>query len=104
MGLLDKLRGGLAKTRDVLAGGLRKVLFLGRTLDEALITDLEEVLIKADVGPKTTAGLLDELRAAWKSGEVKKSEEVAPFLEKRVAERLRQGGNAIVAALSLIHI
>ncbi|HVG92832.1 MAG TPA: signal recognition particle-docking protein FtsY [Planctomycetota bacterium] len=98
MGLLDKLRGGLAKTRDVLAGGLRKVLFLGRTLDEALITDLEEVLIKADVGPKTTAGLLDELRAAWKSGEVKKSEEVAPFLERRVAERLRQGGNALVAA------
>ena len=65
MGLFDKLRGGLAKTRDVLAGGLRKVLFLGRALDESLLTDLEEVLLRADVGPKTTAALVDELRAAW---------------------------------------
>jgi fused signal recognition particle receptor len=95
MGLFDKLKSGLARTRDVLAGGLRKVLFLGRALDEALLTDLEEVLLRADVGPRTTTALLDELRAAWKSGAVRRSEEVAPFLQARVAERLRQGGNAV---------
>ena len=98
MGLFSKLRAGLAKTRDVLAGGLRKVLFLGRKLDEALLTDLEEVLLKADVGPKTTAALLEEVRAAWKAGTMKSAEEVAPFLRARVADRLRFGGTALAKA------
>ncbi len=98
MGLFSKLVQGLAKTRHVLAGGLRRVLFLGRPLDEDLLRDLEEVLLKADVGPKTTTALVQEVRASWKAGTVKKSEEIAPFLERRVAERLATGGNALVRA------
>jgi len=44
VGLFESLRQGLSKTRAVLAGGLKKVLFLGRRLDESLIADLETVL------------------------------------------------------------
>jgi fused signal recognition particle receptor len=91
VGFLASLRQGLAKTRDALAGGLKKALFLGRRLDEDLLRDLTDALWKADVGPKTTAALVDEVRAAWKAGRVKTSEEVAPFLRDRVAERLRVG-------------
>lgn len=98
MGLFQKLKQGLAKTRDVLAGGLKRVLFLGRRLDEELLTDLEEVLLKADVGPKTTTALVDEVRQSWKAGTVKKSEEIAPFLQRRVAERLATGGNELKRA------
>ena len=84
MGLLESLRQGLSKTRAVLAGGLKKVLFLGRRLDESLIADLETVLLKADVGPQTTASLLSEVRAAWKDGRLTASEDVAPFRGKFV--------------------
>lgn len=98
MGLFDKLKQGLQKTRDVLAGGLRRVLFLGRKLDEALLTDLEEALLQADVGPKTTAALLDEVRTAWKAKTLTTSEDVEPFLRARVAERLRSGGTSIAKA------
>jgi len=98
VGLFDKLKQGLQKTRDVLAGGLRRVLFLGRKLDEALLTDLEEALLQADVGPKTTAALLDEVRTAWKAKTLTTSEDVEPFLRARVAERLRSGGTSIAKA------
>jgi fused signal recognition particle receptor len=98
VGFLSRLKAGLSKTRDVLAGGLRRVLFLGRKLDESLIVDLEEVLLKADVGPKTTTALLDEVRAAWKAGTLKTAEDVAPFLRARVADRLRSGGTGITTA------
>lgn len=98
MGLFDKLKQGLQKTRDVLAGGLRRVLFLGRKLDEALLTDLEAALLQADVGPKTTAALLDEVRTAWKAKTLTTSEDVEPFLRARVAERLRSGGTSIAKA------
>jgi fused signal recognition particle receptor len=98
MGLFDKLRSGLARTREVLGGGLRRVLFLGRRLDDELLGELEAILLQADVGPATTRALLDELSASWTSGEVRKSEEVAAFLERRIADRLRAGGNALARA------
>lgn len=100
MGLLDRLKSGLAKTRDVLAGGLRRALFLGRRLDDALLADLEAALLKADVGPRTTSALLEEVRAAWKDQRVTRSDEVEPFLRERIAARLRSGGTALVKAAS----
>jgi fused signal recognition particle receptor len=95
MGLLRSLKQGLAKTRAALASGLERVLFLGRRLDEDLLRDLEDVLLAGDVGPKTTAALLEEVRAAWKAGTLRSAEAVAPFLRDRVAERLRVGGTAL---------
>ena len=59
MGLFRKLVSGLAKTRAAIAGGLKKVLFLGRHLDEALLTELEDALLQADVGPRTSTSLVD---------------------------------------------
>lgn len=100
MGLFDKLKRGLAKTREVLAGGLRRALFLGRPLDEALLADLERALLAGDVGPRTTSALLDEVRAAWKDKRLQKSEDVEPFLRERITERLRTGGNALTKAAS----
>ncbi len=40
MGLFSKLVSGLARTRGALAGGLARVLSLGRRLDESLLADL----------------------------------------------------------------
>lgn len=100
MGLFDKLKKGLQKTRDLLAGGLRRALFLGRKLDDALLADLEAALLKADVGPKTTTALLDEVRAAWKAKTLSTSEDVEPFLRARIVERLRSGGTKLGKAAS----
>ncbi len=100
MGLFRKLVSGLAKTRAAIAGGLKRVLFLGRRLDEALLTELEDALLEADVGPKTSASLVEEVRVAWKARKIESGDDVAPFLEGRVAERLRTGGTEIVRAAS----
>lgn len=100
MGLFSKLAAGLAKTRGVLAGGLQKVLSLGRRLDEDLLKELSDALLAGDVGPKTTAALIDEVRAAWKAGTITKGDDVAPFLVRRVAERMRGGGMALAKAPS----
>jgi fused signal recognition particle receptor len=53
----ERLRRGLAKTRDGIFGGLAGVLG-GRALDAAAVEELESALIRADVGVKTTARLL----------------------------------------------
>jgi fused signal recognition particle receptor len=98
MGLLARLRAGLSRTRTTFLGGLKSVLTLGRRVDETLLGELEEALLLADVGPRTTGELLEALRAAWKSGAVKTSDDALPFLKRTVADRLRQGGNALAVA------
>jgi fused signal recognition particle receptor len=86
MGIFDKLKQGLAKTRDKIAGGFRAVLPVGRKIDEALLDELEETMLAADIGPVTVAKLIDSTRAAWKRGKIKESQEVVAHLKKVIIE------------------
>jgi fused signal recognition particle receptor len=61
----ERLRSGLAKSREKLAGALAGA-FSRRTLDEETIEELETALITADVGVAATQHLLEDLRARWK--------------------------------------
>lgn len=92
MGLFDKLKSGLSKTRKKLVGGITSVLTIGRRIDEDLLEELEETLLLSDVGPETTEMLLDATRAAWKKGDLKDAGEVPAFLQKHVADHLRMEG------------
>jgi fused signal recognition particle receptor len=59
----------MGKARGLLAGYLGSVRSKGR-IDAATWDDLEEALIRADVGVGATDALLDDLRARVKSGEI----------------------------------
>jgi len=87
-GLFGKLRSGLAKTRSKVAGGLRSVLLMGRSLDEDLLEDVEEQLYLADVGPRAVARLSDGLRRAYKDGTIERPEQVVDFLKAQMKEEL----------------
>ena len=52
---------GLAKARQGFVSQLDR-LFRGRSVSEEMFTELEEVLVGADVGMKTTTLLLDRVR------------------------------------------
>jgi fused signal recognition particle receptor len=60
-GWLARLKQGLSRTRVNIAG-----LFTGGVVDEALFEELEGALIGADVGVRTTAELLERVRARVK--------------------------------------
>jgi fused signal recognition particle receptor len=62
----ERLRAGLAKSRDKLSGALAGV-WSRRTLDRETLEDLETALITADVGVPGTAHLLADLSARWKA-------------------------------------
>lgn len=76
---------GLAKTRDTFIGGLRSML-LGRQLDDKLLDDLERRLIESDIGVKTTARLIAELRTAYRERRIKTGDEVLNYLKKHMAD------------------
>ncbi len=56
------LSSRLAKTRDAIAGRLGGLL--GGPLDDAFWQGLEETLIAADVGPATSARIVEQVKAA----------------------------------------
>ncbi len=66
-------RGRLGKARGLLAGYLGSVRSKGK-IDASTWDDLEEALIRADVGVGATDALLDDLRTRVKSGSITSTE------------------------------
>jgi fused signal recognition particle receptor len=72
MGFLDKfkfdrLKEGLAKTRDNLFGKVQKILLGRGKVDDEFLEKLEEILITGDVGVATTTKIIDNLKQrVWK--------------------------------------
>ena len=60
-GWLPRLRAGLNRSREALAGGLASI-FRGRGVDAATVEELEDLLIMADLGPATAARLAQAVR------------------------------------------
>ncbi|HPW93695.1 MAG TPA: signal recognition particle-docking protein FtsY [Fibrobacteraceae bacterium] len=61
MGLLSVIKGGLTKTRNALLSELKGIVGAGKITDE-MLENLEEHLIKADVGVEAAFLLTDALR------------------------------------------
>ena len=81
--VLGSLKKGLSRTRETFAGGLRSIL-MGRTLDDALIDELEARLIQSDVGVAATRELIAGVRADFKAGTLTKGEDVLDYLKNRL--------------------
>jgi fused signal recognition particle receptor len=80
-------RGRLGKARGLLAGYLGSVRSRGK-IDATTWDDLEEALIRADVGVGATDSLLDDLRARVKSGSVTGTDGLVDALKADLVETL----------------
>jgi fused signal recognition particle receptor len=81
-GWLDRLKSGLARTRDQLGalGGPLGSIFSLRKIDEDLLEELETTLLMADCGVDATAALLTELRRRWKQDKLETGEQLQAVL------------------------
>lgn len=82
------LRDRLAKARSTFSGAIAGVLGRSGITDESF-EDLEEALLRADVGVGITDELLDGLRAKVKSKEIVEPSELLDALQEEMASRLR---------------
>ncbi len=86
MGLFDRLKQGLTRTREKLAAGLRSVLRIGRKIDQETLSRLEDTMLSGDFGPATTTKLMDIVRSGWKKGEIVEEQEVTAYLKKHIID------------------
>ena len=84
MGLFDRFKKGLARTREKLAAGFRSILRIGHRIDQETLTRLEETMLAADFGPPTTAKLIEVVQSGWKKGEVAEEQEIVDYLRRHI--------------------
>ena len=93
MGFFDRLKKGLTKTRENFTHNIERLIIGYADIDDDLIDDLEETLLMADVGVKTTETLVAAVRKGIKQKEIRTPEDLIPFLEKEIVRILEAGEN-----------
>jgi fused signal recognition particle receptor len=86
------LRERMGKTRGVFSGYVRSLRARG-SVDESTWDDLEEALLRADVGIKTTTSLIEDLRARVRSGDLKGPDAVLEGLKQDLRTTLESAGD-----------
>ena len=84
----DRLKSGLAKTRNQFMSQLSGLLRIGRKIDEDLMEEIEEILIQADVGVDTTLTLMDNVRERVKAEGLSDSSELESVIKSEILNLL----------------
>lgn len=83
-GWFSRLKAGLSKTRDNLAGRISSLIRAGRRIDEELMEEIEDILIQADVGVNTTLALMENVRETVRSKGVQDSADLEGIIKQEL--------------------
>jgi fused signal recognition particle receptor len=92
-GFFGRLRENMRKTREALTSELQATLF--ENLDEETWERLEEALIAADVGARTTAEIVEQLEREAQAGDLTGGEQLSARLVELLADAARTGDDRI---------
>jgi len=88
MGIFDRLRDGLKKTRDNMKDRIDSVLKSFTRIDEDLFEELEEVLILADVGVGASTEICSNLRSRVKAEGITEPLRIKEMLSEEIESML----------------
>ena len=91
MGFFDRLKKGLTKTRENFTHSIERLIIGYADIDDDLIDELEETLLMADVGVKTTEMLIASVRKGIRNKDIQTPDDLIPFLEKEIVRILDSG-------------
>ncbi len=86
MGFFDKLKAGLAKTKQSLAR--IETVLLNRKIEESDIEEIEEILISSDLGAEATEQLIGVLKKKVRDGIIKDVANVKALLKEEMSAML----------------
>jgi fused signal recognition particle receptor len=92
MGLFDKLKGALKKTKDILRTDVRDLLKKGEILDEQKLEEFHRGLITTDMGVTAATAIVDELREKF-GGRTIQPEAIWQVVKDKLKAILKGGGD-----------
>ncbi|MGC9046057.1 signal recognition particle-docking protein FtsY [Thermodesulfovibrio sp. 3462-1] len=91
MGLFDKLKEKLSKTKQHIVEKIEAVVPVGKKIDETTIEEIEEILISSDVGIQATEQITSILRKKVKEGALKDYSDLKSLLKNELYKILENG-------------
>ncbi len=91
MGFFDKIKAGLAKTRDAIGATLENVFSGFSEIDDDFYDELEESLILADLGVDTATTAVERLRKVIRQEHYKTTQEAKQALKDILVDMLCVG-------------
>ncbi len=83
-GFLRGLRKRLSKTREKLVGRLDRLVLGKKQIDEDLLDELEEILITADLGVRTTQELISSVTEKVRRKELSQPDKLKEYLKDEI--------------------
>jgi len=96
VGLFDKLKQGLFKTKKSLIENVER-LAKGRIVDDSLLDEFEELLIMADVGPQAADSITQALKAKVKEQKIRNEKDLKEAFKEEVKKMLIEGHKVMCA-------
>ncbi len=91
---LDRLKQGLTKTRENIVGKVQRMVLGKRSIDDEVLTNLEEILIGGDVGAATTELFVDNIRARVRREPYLGAGELDTLLKEEILKMLPEDSRA----------
>jgi fused signal recognition particle receptor len=92
---IKKLTRSLSKTRESIFGKISKIVS-GRKIDDDLIDEIEEILIKSDIGLSASDRIIENLREEAAQNKISDAEGIYKLLKEEMSGILQQGRQSII--------
>jgi fused signal recognition particle receptor len=97
---VTRLKEGLTKTREGFVNRLASALLPGRVIDEALLSEVEEIMLSSDIGVRTTSAILANVRIRARKQAVKSAEELYDLIKQEITDILTRSDSSLTATAS----
>src|SRR5438105_11499372 len=81
---LDKLKGAVRKTAQILNTDVRTLFVPGRQINEQFLQEMEEKLMQADIGVQNVDKIVVEVRERWRLGRIKNAEDCLAVIKEQL--------------------
>ena len=102
MGLFDKIKSGLKKTRDVLTGRMDDLVGSYKELDDDFYEELRDILVMSDIGMETTQLAVDRLREKCTSEKIGDPEKARAALKQILVDIMTAPPMPLESPMALI--
>jgi fused signal recognition particle receptor len=89
MGLLDRIKAGLQRTRDAFSGRMDDLVESYKELDDDFYEELTDILVMADIGMPTTVLAVDRLRKKCAAEKIGNPEKAKTALKEILTDIMR---------------
>lgn len=96
MGIFDKFKKGLQKTRDFISDGIKQIGLASGRFDEERLDELEMILIQADMGATSVDEIMSNLRANIRQTRNDSTEHVRDYLKAEILRILGEKEELVI--------